>query len=70
MYGGSYGSVDREENFMDDDGGKLKQNQGVIVLNPDAFQSPLLQDYAEVENTDIFEVIESLKDPEFLYKHA
>ena len=29
-----------------------------------------MQDYMMVENTDIFSLIESLKDSEFIYKHA
>lgn len=56
-----------EENFLDD---LQMSNSGVIVLNPDALQSQLMQDYMVVENTDIFELLESLKDSEFIYKHA
>lgn len=63
MYGGTYGHVEREENFLDD---VQIQNQGVILFNPDALQSQLLQDYMDVEDTDELEVLESLKDPEFL----
>ena len=63
MYNGTYGSMEREENFLDD---VQMQNQGVILLNPDALQSQLLQDYMDVEDTDELEVLESLKDPEFI----
>ena len=45
-------------------------NSGVIVLNPDALQSQLMQDYLVVENTDIFDLLENLKDSEFIYKNA
>ena len=45
-------------------------NEGMIILNPDALQSQLLQDYMAGEGTDVLDVIESLKDAEFIHKHA
>lgn len=36
MYGGTFGNVNGDENFMEDEN-RWAQNQGVIILNPEAF---------------------------------
>lgn len=37
MYGATYGNIDSEENFLDYE--SSPQNQGILLLNPDALQS-------------------------------
>ena len=68
MYGATFGNIDGEENFLDYE--SSMQNQGVLLLNPDALQSQLLLDYMDVEDTNIFELLENLKDPEFIAQHS
>ena len=67
MYGGTFGSIENEENFLED---VQMANQGVMLLNPDALQSQFIQDYMDVEDTDELEILENLKDTEFLKKYA
>ena len=45
-------------------------NDGIILLNPEALQSPLMQEYLTVEGIDVLDLIESLKDFEFIQRHA
>lgn len=67
IYGCAYGSLDSEENFLEE---MQHTNEGMIILNPDSLQSNLLEEYMKMERMDVVELIESLKDVDFVYKHA
>ena len=64
MYGCTYGNQD------DFNEGLKSKIGGIVIINPDSLQSPLLLEYMEAENTDMFELLEDLKDREFVLRHA